>query len=118
MSRVSGTVVYTDGSVPTGGLCLVRFEPTDSSTAEIRKGATCDIGPDGSFELFTRVPGDGVYNGDYAVTFEVKKGPMDPISYIPQKYRMASSTPYKVKVEGDKDDYKFEIERLPTAPKS
>lgn len=117
MSQVRGKVLYNDGSVPQGGLCIVRFEPAEGSVAEVRKGATCDIGADGSFELFTRMPGDGVYNGEYAVTFAVRKGPTDPTSYIPQKYTMASSTPYKVKVEGDKDDYEFKLEPLPGAPK-
>ena len=77
MGQVAGKVLYTDGTVPHADICVIRFDPTEDTTAEIRKGATSDITPDGSFELFTRMPGDGVYDGRLCVTFAVtkRKGP-------------------------------------------
>src|SRR4051794_27151546 len=47
MYQVSGKVLYKDGSVPKAPVALVRFEPTQNSTAEIRKTATGEIGQDG-----------------------------------------------------------------------
>src|SRR5690242_17080578 len=68
---VSGKVTYKDGSVPKGTLAVVLFSPTPYSSATIRKGASGAIGPDGSFEMVTRMPGDGVLRGEYGVTFRI-----------------------------------------------
>jgi hypothetical protein len=108
VAQVSGKVLYKDGSVPKGGVRVVRFEPITAE--EVRKGASGTIGPDGSFEMYTRKPGDGVFLGEYAVTFAVWKGPRDPTSLIDEKYTMSTTTPYKVKIDGDKTDLEFEIE--------
>jgi hypothetical protein len=113
MAHVSGKVLYKDGSVPRAGVCVVRFEPEPNSSAEVRRGASGAIGPDGSFEMMTRMEGDGVYYGDYAVTFAILKGPMDPTSLILPKYTAKSMTPYKVTIDGDKTDLHYEIEPLP-----
>src|SRR5438105_4139488 len=61
MYHVKGTVHYKNGGVPQGTIRIVGFAPTSESTAEVRKGATGEIQPDGSFEMTTRVPGDGAY---------------------------------------------------------
>ncbi|MCI0331893.1 MAG: hypothetical protein L0228_01550 [Planctomycetes bacterium] len=113
MYQVSGQVLYKDGSVPRGGVAVVRLQPAQDSTAEVRKGASGAIGPDGSFDLFTRVPGDGVYEGAYNVTFAVLKGPLDPTSLIQAKYMNPATSGYTVTVDDDIDDLKFEIEPLP-----
>jgi hypothetical protein len=113
MYQVRGTVLYKDGSVPKGGVAVVRLQPAQGTTAEIRKGATGAINPDGSFELYTRTPGDGVYEGEYDVTFGVYKGPMDPTPLIQAKYMNPSTSGYSVTVDGDQTDLKFEIEPLP-----
>jgi hypothetical protein len=118
MYQVSGKVLYKDGSVPKGGVAVVRLQPDVSSTAEIRKGATGAIAPDGSFDLYTRVPGDGVYEGQYDVTFAVLKSVMDPISLIPEKYTNAETSGYEVVVDKDIEDLLFEIESLPGAARS
>ena len=110
MAQVSGTVLYKDGSVPKGGVCGLQFVPAPTSTAEVRKGAGGDIGPDGKFTLFTRKPGDGVFVGDYDVTFTVWPSISDNRSLIEEKYTQQTTTPYHVKVEGDVSDLKFELE--------
>jgi hypothetical protein len=116
VAQVKGQVLNLDGSVPRGAVRVVRFEPLSENTAEIRKAASGDIDPnDGSFELYTRRPGDGVYLGDYAVTFAVLSDPHDMnSSLIADKYTNSKATPYHVTVDGDVDDLKFEIE--PIAP--
>jgi hypothetical protein len=113
MYQVSGKVHYKDGTVPKGGVALVGFTPTKESTAEVRQAATGAIGPDGSFTMFSRVVGDGVYAGDYIVTFAVAKAPMDPTPLIMAKYMSPATTPYKITVDGNKDNLDYEIEPLP-----
>lgn len=112
MYHVSGMVLNKDGSVPRG-LGAVHFEPTADSTATIRKVATGVIGKDGTFELMTRKPGDGVFQGDYAVTIAVVKSAMDPTPLSPEKYGNAKTTPFPpVTVDRNISDLKFEIEPL------
>jgi hypothetical protein len=111
-AEISGKVLYKDGSVPNGGVRVVRFEPTPDSPAEIRKTASSEIRDDGSFELYTRRPGDGVFLGKYAVTFTVWKGPRDKVSLIDPVYTTSANTPYTFTVDGDKDGVLFEIEPL------
>jgi hypothetical protein len=110
VAQVRGKVLYKDGSVPQGGVRSVRFEPEPDSTAQVRQGAGGSIGPDGSFEMCRRKPGDGVYLGKYAVTFTVWKAPRDRTSMIDEKYTNAATTPYHVTIDGDVDDLFFEIE--------
>jgi hypothetical protein len=117
MYRVRGHVFYPDGSVPRGGVAVVRFQPTGVSTAGIRKGASGAIEADGSFELWTRRTGDGVFEGEYTVTFAIQKGVMDTTPYVAEKYRDPTTTPYKITVDRNLDDLKFEIDPLPGAPR-
>ena len=113
MYQVSGKVSYKDGSVPKARVRLVRFEPTKESTATIRKAATGAIDPkDGSFTLFTRVPGDGVHPGEYIVAFTLCKSAVDTKPLILEKYAYANQSPYKIMVDGDKSDLQYEIEPL------
>jgi hypothetical protein len=112
MYQVSGKVLYKDGSVPKAPVALVRFEPTQKSTAEIRKAATGEIGPDGSFTLYTRKPGDGVIPGEYHVAFTLCKSAVDTTPMIPAKYAFANQSPYTITVDGNKTDLKYEIEPL------
>jgi hypothetical protein len=109
--QVSGQVKYIDGSPITGGVRVVRFEPTDDTTAKIRKAASATIADDGSFTAFTRRPGDGVFAGKYAVTFSVLTQPLGGTSLIPDYYTDARSTPFKVEVDGDKE-LNYELEKL------
>src|SRR5689334_23205472 len=73
MVHVRGTVMNKDGSPLKGGVRVVRFEPASDSEATLRKAASGEIAQDGSFELFTRRPGDGIVTGKYNVTFTVWK---------------------------------------------
>lgn len=116
-AQVSGTVLFKDGSVPKGGMCVVQFNPAPDTTAEIRKAASGDIREDGSFVAFTRKPGDGVFVGKYDVTFAVWPSAMDSRSLIDEKYARASTTPYHVTIDRDVSDLKFEIEPAPAGRK-
>jgi hypothetical protein len=104
-----------NAELPKSGIRLVRLEPAADTNAVVRKGASGTINDDGTFELYTRKPGDGVHLGKYAVTFAFYKGAMDQASLIPAKYTRAATTPYHVVVEDDIDDLEFEID--PTGAK-
>jgi hypothetical protein len=63
--------------------------------------AIAQIQADGSFELFTRRPGDGVLPGKYAVIISVIKAPRDPVLLIDEKYTVSATTPYHETIEDD-----------------
>jgi len=104
-------VQYKDGTPITGGVRVVHFEPTQSTTAKIRKAATGEIATDGTFEMFTRKPGDGVIPGKYAVTFVIMDKPMGGKMLIPQKYVDAAETPFEINVDGNKSGLVYELEK-------
>jgi hypothetical protein len=110
--EVSGLARYKDGSPITGGVRVIRLEPTQDTTATIRKAAGGTIETDGSFEVFTRKPGDGVIPGKYAVTFTVLDKAMGGKSLIPQKYTNGVDTPFEIVVDEDKTGLTYELEKL------
>ena len=111
MAQVAGKVVYPDGVIPKAALRVVRFQPAPTTTAEIRKAASAQIQDDGSFEMWTQKPGDGVYYGAYTVTFLVMNESPKPQHFVADKYRSPITTPYTVTVDGDKPDLTFEVQR-------
>ena len=116
MAHVTGKVLYKDGSVPHGGTCVVNFRPADKTTAVVRKGASGLIGADGSYDMWTKMPGDGIYKGDYDVSFVVWQSATDPnTSLIAPKYMSPKTSGYKVTVDKDLTDQNFEIEPLAAA---
>jgi hypothetical protein len=110
--QVSGRAQYKDGSPLTGGVRIIRLEPTDDTTAEIRKVAQGTIADDGTFEMYTRKPGDGVIAGKYWVTFTVMDKPMGGKSLIPPEYTTGESSPFEIVVDDDKAELLFELEKL------
>lgn len=109
-AQVRGKVVFKNGTMPPAGVRMVRLEPAADSPAAIRKGATGSIKDDGSFEIYTRSPGDGVFLGKYDVTFTFLKSPTDQEQMLAPKYTLAKTTPYHVTVERDIDGLEFELE--------
>lgn len=112
MVQVSGKVLYKDGTVPKGGVCVVQFQPAGDTPATIRKAASGEIREDGTFEAYTRKPGDGVIIGKYDVTFAVWKGAMQPVSLIDMKYTRPETTPYHMTIDDDLSDLEFVIEPI------
>jgi hypothetical protein len=112
MYEVRGKVHYKDGSVPKGTVAVVLFSPAQNTTAEIRKGASGSIEPDGSFTMVTRMPGDGVNRGDYGVTFRVvHETPSSVISLVAPKYSTPMSPLFTVTVDRDISDLDYVIEK-------
>jgi hypothetical protein len=109
MVQVGGKVLAEDGSPIKRGVREIRFEPMDDTTAVMRRTAIGQIKDDGSFELFTRRPGDGVLPGKYAVLISVVKAPRDPISLIDERYSVSATTPYHETIEDDVDDLSYTV---------
>jgi hypothetical protein len=109
--QVSGRVQYKDGTPITGGLRIIRFEPAQDTTAEIRKAASSEIAGDGSFELHTRKPGDGVYPGKYVVTFTVRTTPFGGKSLVARRFTRRDETPFDIVVDEDKKGLLFELQK-------
>src|SRR5262245_31830433 len=80
MVQVRGKVLDENGQPIKRGVREISFEPMDDTSAVQRRTGIVQILDDGSFELFTRRPGDGVLPGKYAVTISVIKAPRDPVS--------------------------------------
>jgi hypothetical protein len=114
LMTATGTVKYADGSIPTGEVAMVRFTPTPDSPSPSRRAVEGTINPDdGSFELMTYRPRDGVHAGNYLVSFTVRENYMDPTSAIPpeySKYDSASTTPLKVTVDSSNRHFDFVLE--------
>lgn len=100
---VTGTVKYSDGTVPTGDIASITFQP--ASAAPDTKGASGTIQPDGTFSLTTINPGDGARPGDYVVKVNVMKG-------YPGGTSLVADTPLKATVTEDGENhFDFVVER-------
>ena len=110
VAQVSGKVVFKNGVMPPAGVRVVRLEPTADSNAVLRKGAGGTIGDDGTFQIFTRRPGDGVHHGKYAVTFAFWKSVTDHTPLVAQRYTDAKKTPYHLTVDQDMAGLEYELE--------
>ena len=109
MGKVTGKVTYDDGSVPQGGIAVIRFEVAPDSTTEKRKAADSDIKEDGSYAITTMKPGDGAYYGKYKVVFTVLNSYRDGKSLIDPKYTRADTTPYECVVDSWSKEVDFTI---------
>ena len=107
---VSGTVKYEDGSIPTGAVTAIRFEPARGGNAADpnTKAASGTIQPDGSYQLTTVEENDGAFPGEYKVTFSVMKDYGDNISLVAQEFTNAATTPHSATVTLDGEN-KFDF---------
>ncbi|MEX2168315.1 MAG: hypothetical protein WD851_03320 [Pirellulales bacterium] len=107
---VTGIVKFSDGTVPKGDIASITFQPTAAGPGT--KGASGNIGADGSFELRTVKPGDGALPGDYRVTVHVMQGYPDGKSMVADIYTRASATPLNATVAaGAENHFDFTVER-------
>ena len=107
---VTGTVKYSDGSLPKAEMATVTFEPEDGSAAA--KGASGDIAEDGTFELTTIDPGDGAAPGDYRVTVKIMDGYPDPKFAVANEFTDPALTPLKATVKpSGENHFDFEVEK-------
>jgi predicted small lipoprotein YifL len=100
---VTGTVKYSDGTVPKGDIASITFQP--ASVGPDYKGASGSITPDGTFSLTTIDPGDGARPGEYVVKVNVFKGYPDRKSLVANKPLTATVT------EDGENHFDFVVER-------
>ena len=116
MASVTGTVKFSDGSVPTGEVVVIRFEPVVNEHNQISpKAASGDIKPDGSFKLMTIKPGDGAIVGDYKVVFTCWKTYMKREPLVAPIFTTAAGTPHMATVRPDVEN-RFDFVIEPAAP--
>jgi hypothetical protein len=107
---VTGTVKYSDGTVPKGDAPAITFQPVESGPK--RKGASGTIADDGTFSLQTVLPGDGAQPGDYKVTVHVMQGYPRGKQMVAQKYMNPATTPLNATVKASDDNhFDFVVER-------
>lgn len=112
MVQVGGRVEYEDGSPIVGAIRVIRFEPDDETSAVVRKTASGEIAEDGTFRLMTKLPDDGVFKGEYVVTFTVLKDPKTGESLIKEEFSTFALSPFEVSVQESKSDYLFQLEKM------
>jgi hypothetical protein len=113
--RVRGQVVYKDGSdvsVLAGGKVL--FEPADSEMEQA--SARGDIQSNGSFEMSTSSPGDGVKPGNYLIMvspppfFAKRRGETRP-RLLDDRFRSFDTSGLKITVSGPVDDFTVTVHK-------
>ncbi len=95
----NGTVCFTDGEPVQGESATIIFVPMEAS--ESAQSASSEIQSDGSFQLMTKEPGDGVRPGEYRVVLKVWSNYRDQVLSVAEKYTNAETTPLKWTVVPD-----------------
>jgi hypothetical protein len=108
---VTGTVKYSDGTVPTGTIATINFQP--ASPTPDTKAASGSITRDGSYTLTTVNPGDGARPGDYLVIVHVVQGYPAGKPLVADRFTNPGTTPLKATVtESGENKFDFVVERL------
>lgn len=122
-----GKVQFAGGTIPSGEVMVIRFEPTaggdeqpagpqvagKSPAQQQRKAAAGNIKPDGTFVLSTNEPEDGAYEGRYKVTLSMWKTYLGHEPLISSKYERPETTPLEATVKaGEANDFRFELQAL------
>ena len=106
---VTGTVKYSDGSVPQGEMSTITFTPANPMEG---KAASSNIEPDGSFKLYTVTQGDGgALAGEYRVTVNVIQGYPRGRSLVAGEYTDFNKTPLNATVDADKNHFDFTVKK-------
>lgn len=110
LHQVTGTVKFEDGTVPVGEMSMITFVPMNSMEG---KGASSNIEKDGTFKLWTLIPGDGgALAGEYRVTLSVTKGYPNLQHLVAKQYTDLSETPLTATVQaGEKNHFDFVVDK-------
>jgi hypothetical protein len=107
---VTGTVKFSDGTVPKGTIASITFQPV-AGTPDT-KAASGTITADGSFTLTTVQPGDGARPGDYVATLRVTDGYPVGKSLVAERFTNPGNSPLKATVSEDGENhFDFVVER-------
>ena len=101
---VSGRLTYGGGDWPKPGrVFLTPLEPAEGFP---RRAGKADFDTDGRFRVGTWEDDDGLMPGTYRVSIECWRKPPsmgnpDALSYVPLELRIASRSPWEIKVAVD-----------------
>lgn len=110
--RVSGTVKFSDGSVPKGEVAQIMFTPMQKGPGT--KAASGLIQADGAYLLSTIEPDDGAFAGEYKVVIVVYKTYTGREPLIGNQYLDTPTTPLTATVEpGKENKFDFVVEKAP-----
>jgi hypothetical protein len=108
--KVSGTVKFKDGAlIPSpeagkGPPPTINFRPVGTAApGQARKGAGALIKADGTFEVMTFKPRDGLIPGKYAVSIGS--------DFVPEKYRDADTSGLEIDIQKPTSDLAIELEK-------
>jgi hypothetical protein len=108
--QVTGKVTNADGSPIQCEGGMVLFQPATIGENASGKHATGGMKSDGTFEMMTRTPGDGMQPGQYKVVLQLWKNYNKQELAVPQKYGDATTTPLEATVDGDHTHFEFKVE--------
>ena len=108
--QVTGKVTSADGSPIPCEAGMVLFQPATTGENASEKHATGGVKPDGTFEMMTRTPGDGMQPGKYKVVLQLWKNYDKQQLAVPKKYGDATTTPLEATVDGDHTHFEFKVE--------
>lgn len=116
---VSGKVTCGGKEWPNPG--MLYFAPKENSKGLLRRPATAKFAVDGTFEVTSFKPGDGLVQGTYIVTIECwKKTPSmqkpTGISAVPMKYQNQSTSDFIIDVDMTKPSIEINFDLLKGAP--
>ena len=108
MGTVKGVVKYADGSIPQGEIVRIVFNPVFDQDVRYQKMASGHVQPDGTYQLGTVEPGDGVMPGRYRVLLEIREKHDDPDMLISGDYLHPERTPLpEVTVKEGVNEFNF-----------
>jgi hypothetical protein len=116
-ARAGGQINFKDGRKLTGVVGVVRFDPESLYTGGSRGASVGSLRSDGSFQMMTRTPGDGVPIGDYRVVLVVQNADGSPADAVHFDYKHFETTPWRAHVEVDgENEFEFVLDPADERP--
>lgn len=108
---VTGKVKYADGPLPQGEISVITFTPDKLGAGVKAKGASGNIGADGTFRLSSGRDMEGVYAGTYKVTLTVLKKYPGKDSLVAKKYDTVETTPLTAEVKPGQQHFEWTLDK-------
>lgn len=116
-ARAAGQIKFKDGRNLTGVVGVVRFDPESLYSGGSRGASVGSLRSDGSFQMMTRTPGDGVPIGDYRVVLVVQNADGSSADQVHFDYKHFETTPWRANVTVDgANDFVFLLDRADERP--